>query len=77
MLKNKKKNGEGQYLIIQRFSDNTEKIQSIKGIWVLNNLSTGVITYENGTQKRILNNITLARSKKHIMTYERNKTIHL
>lgn len=77
MLKNKKKNGEGQYLIIQRFSDNTEKIQSIKGIWVLNNLSTGVITYDNGTQKRILNNITLARSKKHIMTYERNKTIHL
>jgi hypothetical protein len=49
MLKNKKKNGEGQYLIIQRFSDNTEKIQSIKGIWILNNLSTGVITYDNGT----------------------------
>jgi hypothetical protein len=43
----------------------------------MNILSAGVITYDNGTEKAILNNITLGKSKKHFTTCERNKTIHL
>ena len=32
-MENRKKEGEGEYTIIKRFVDNTEKKTMIKGIW--------------------------------------------
>lgn len=43
-MKHYKKHGPGMYIIVKRYSDNNEKIRSIKGEWYQDVLKTGVLT---------------------------------
>jgi len=41
-----RKHGKGQYLIVKRYSDNSEKQQCIRGTWNNDILSEGTVTDE-------------------------------
>ncbi len=68
-MKNTRKNGEGQYIITRRYSDNTEKQQYVKGIWTNDILISGVISDEHGNTTQVQNNVINIRSKKTITAY--------
>ena len=47
-MKHYRKNGSGMYIILKKFSDNSEKIKRIKGEWFQDILKTGVMVDESG-----------------------------
>lgn len=45
---NKRKNGNGIYIIFRKYDDNSEKITKIKGVWSNDILQNGFMTDESG-----------------------------
>lgn len=77
-MRNNRKNGSGIYFIIKKFSDNSEKVKSIKGDWFQDILKTGVMTDETGREQILSSNILKIsmRSKKVITPFlEKNHVI--
>ena len=77
-MKHYRKNGSGMYIILNKFSDNSEKTKRIKGEWVQDILKTGVMVDESGKEQILSSNILKMpnKSKKAIAPYlEKNHAI--
>lgn len=77
-MRQRKKNGFGQYSIIRRFSDNSEKAQVVKGEWRNDIFIQGVMEDGMGPPKKIKGSVLTLRSKMETTPYAvSNRTIHL
>ena len=77
-MKKNRKDGRGEYMIISRYSDNTEKTKSIRGRWCNDILVEGVAKSSEGEENVISRNILHMKPKKRANpAIEVNKTIHL
>jgi hypothetical protein len=77
-MKQYRKNGEGIYIIVKKFSDNSEKVKSVRGEWVQDILKNGTLVDETGKEQYITSNVLKLsmRSKKMITPYlDKNPTI--
>lgn len=75
-MKEYHKHGKGMYLIVKRYSDNSEKHQLIKGEWMCDILERGTVSDENGNERIIKNNMIHIRSTKNITAYiDQNKKV--
>ena len=72
-MENMRKHGQGQYLIVRKFSDNTEKQQIIKGVWSQDILAEGRVVDENGTEKEVKKNLISLRSKRAMNSDRKSK----
>lgn len=75
---NYRKHGDGIYIIVKKFSDNSEKVKSVKGEWIQDILKSGTLTDETGKEQFVTSNVLKMsmRSKKLISPYlEKNATI--
>lgn len=77
-MKKNRKDGRGEYMIISRYSDNTEKTKSIRGRWCNDILVEGVAKSSEGEENVVSRNILhMKPTKRAKPTIEINKTIHL
>ena len=77
-MKHYRKNGNGMYIIVQKYSDNSEKIKSIKGLWVQDILKTGVMTDEKGKEEILSSNVlklSMRSNKKVTAFLDKNQAI--
>lgn len=77
-MKHYRKHGPGMYIVVKKYSDNSEKIRSIKGEWHQDILRTGLLTDENGNEEILSSNMLRlsTKSKKEITPYlEKNQAI--
>ena len=77
-MKHYRKNGNGMYIIVQKYSDNSEKVKSIKGLWVQDILKTGVLTDEKGKEEMLSSNVlklSMRSNKKVTAFLDKNQAI--
>lgn len=66
------------YIIVQKYSDNSEKVKSIKGLWVQDILKTGVLTDEKGKEEMLSSNVlklSMRSNKKVTAFLDKNQAI--
>ena len=70
-MSNYLKNGQGLYIVLQKYMDNSEKLTKIKGFWKDDVLEHGVFIDENGKQEIFTSNIVKPnyRSQKRLLTH--------
>lgn len=77
-MKHFRKHGNGVYIIVKKFSDNSEKVKSVRGEWIQDIMKKGTLVDENGKEQYITSNVLMMnmRSKKMITPYlDKNQTI--
>lgn len=77
-MKHFRKHGNGVYIIVKKFSDNSEKVKSVRGEWIQDIMKKGTLVDENGKEQYITSNVLMMnmRSKKTITPYlDKNQTI--